>query len=114
MDVPALGVYRLREGRITRSQMYQDTAEVARFLSGAESAVPSATTLQVTRVHAQDPALFSAHAQQSLPLIAGYGCALLARSTSRPEVIEGEWPTGMVFLHSWPSKARFREFYDRQ
>ena len=112
LDLPALSVYRLRDGLIVRSQMFQDTAEVARFLAAASGPGDAPTrTLQITSVVVDNPALFGAYAERALPLVTAHGGELLAYSTGRPDVVEGEWRLGRMFVHAWPSKQRFDAFY---
>lgn len=112
LDLPALSAYQLREGRIVRSQVYQDTGEVVRYLAAASGFGTDRATLQLTRVRVSDASAFAHYSEQSLALVEQHGGHLLAYSTSRPDVVEGEWPSGALFVHAWPSKARFREFYD--
>ncbi|MEJ7742870.1 MAG: DUF1330 domain-containing protein [Nocardioidaceae bacterium] len=76
--------------------MYQDTGEVVRYLAAASGFGTDRATLQLTRVRVSDASAFAHYSEQSLALVEQHGGHLLAYSTSRPDVVEGEWPSGAL------------------
>ncbi len=68
--------------------------------------------LMVAELDLHDPAGLAEYGSAVIPMLESWGGEVLALSPPGAETIEGEPADRALILHSWPSAARFREFYD--
>ncbi len=114
LDSAEVGVYRLRAGRIVRSQMFhEDTAALVRFLGHAAAPAPDTAPpmLLVADLAVRDPAAMGRYALEVQPLMARYGGRIAGVSAAGVDVLEGDWRPRLAVVHEWRSRADFDAFW---